>query len=146
MNALSDVDYMQTAWLLARSAIAIDEVPVGAVLVHENKIIAKAHNQTNQLNDCTAHAEMLVITAAQSYLNSRRLHDCTLYVTLEPCPMCAAALHWCQLGKLVYAASDTKRGFTLFQPTLLHPKTIIIKGIMSAPCGALLSDYFKSKR
>jgi tRNA(adenine34) deaminase len=138
--------FMNKAFGLASKAADKNEVPVGALIVVDNKIIGQAHNQTEVLTDCTAHAEMLAITAAQSYLNSDKLVKCTLYVTLEPCPMCAAALYWCQLGSLVYAACDSKRGFTLFQPSLLHPKTLVSKGIMKDECGALMSNFFKSKR
>ena len=128
---------------LARSA---GEVPVGAVIVSKGRIIAKGHNQTDQLHDPTAHAEMIAITAATEALGSRYLDDCTLYVTLEPCPMCAAALNWAQLGRLVYGASDPKRGYSLFSPSLLHPRTEVSSGLLGEECSTMVSDYFREKR
>src|SRR5882672_12209447 len=126
----SSHDYFMTEALKeARKAFDNGEVPVGAVVVCQNKIIARAHNQTEKLTDATAHAEMLAVTAAANYLGSKYLTECTLYVSLEPCVMCAGALHWTQLQKLVYGADDVQRGYTLVKSPLLHPRTEIVKGI-----------------
>ena len=141
-----DERMMRAAMAEAALALADGEVPVGAVIVSKGRIIAKGHNMTDQLHDPTAHAEMIAITAATEALGSRYLDDCTLYVTLEPCPMCAAALNWAQLGRLVYGASDPKRGYTLFSPTLLHPRTEVASGLLAGECSATVSDYFKEKR
>ncbi len=123
-----------------------DEVPVGAVIVSNNIIIARAHNLTETLNDTTAHAEMQAFTSAASYLGGKYLDDCTLYVTLEPCNMCAGAAYWTRTGKIVWGAADEKRGFTLINGKLLHPKTKIITGIMENECATLLKEFFKGKR
>jgi len=141
-----DLPYIQKALTLASGAAMKDEVPVGAVIVLHDRIIAQAYNQTEMLHDCTAHAEMIALTAAQAYLNSRYLTECTLYVTLEPCSMCAGALYWSQIGRVVYSASDEKRGYTLYTPMLLHPKTKISKGLMSAESEILLKTFFINKR
>jgi len=141
-----DEKYMQEALCEAREAAHCGEVPVGAVIVCKGRVIAHAHNLTETLNDVTAHAEMQAITMAADFLGGKYLNDCTLYVTVEPCPMCAAALGWAQLGKLVYGASDDKRGFHLFSPTLLHPKTETLSGICAEECSALMSDFFKGRR
>jgi len=141
-----DEKYMQEALCEAREAARCGEVPVGAVIVCKGRVIAHAHNLTETLNDVTAHAEMQAITMAADFLGGKYLNDCTLYVTVEPCPMCAAALGWAQLGKLVYGASDDKRGFHLFSPTLLHPKTETLSGICAEECSALMSDFFKGRR
>lgn len=130
----------------AAAAASEDEVPVGAVIVSRGRIVGKGHNMTERLNDPTAHAEMIAITAATEALGGKYLNDCELYVTVEPCPMCAAALNWAQIGKLVYGAGDPKRGFTLFSPSLLHPKTIVRSGIMEKECSTLMTEYFKNKR
>ena len=137
---------MKEALKEAEKALKKDEVPIGAVIVCNNKIIARAHNLTEMLNDPTAHAEMQAITMATSYMGGKYLNECTLYVTIEPCPMCAAALRWAQISKIVYGASDPKRGYSLFSPNLLHPKTIVESGIMADECGRIVSDFFKSKR
>ncbi|MCQ2150066.1 MAG: nucleoside deaminase [Bacteroidales bacterium] len=142
----SDERYMRAALSEAEEAKAGSEVPVGAVIVAGSRIIARGHNMTERLNDSTAHAEMIAITAAGEALGDRHLHDCTLYVTLEPCPMCAAALNWAQIGRIVYGASDPKRGYTLFSPSLLHPRTKVSAGILEEECGKIVSDYFKEKR
>jgi len=140
-------DYFMTEALKeARKAFDAGEVPVGAVVVCKNKIIARAHNQTEQLTDATAHAEMLAVTAAAHGLGSKYLSECTLYVTLEPCVMCAGALHWVQLQKLVYGADDMQRGFSLVNTPLLHPKTEIIKGIKKDPSKELIDSFFKRIR
>jgi len=141
-----DEKFMQAALAEARAASDDGEVPVGAVIVAKGRIIAKGHNMTDRLHDPTAHAEMIAITAATEATGSRYLDDCTLYVTLEPCPMCAAALNWAQLGRLVYGASDPKRGYTLFSPSLLHPRTEVLSGVKAEECSTLVSDYFKEKR
>ncbi len=138
--------FMKQALLQAEEAFQKDEVPVGAVVVHQEKIIAKAHNLTEQLTDATAHAEMQAITAATNLIGGKYLNQCTLYVTLEPCAMCAGALAWSQLGELVYGAQDLQRGFSQFSPSLLHPKTQIKSGIMEKECGELLRLFFQKKR
>lgn len=138
---------MREALKEAISAEEKDEVPVGAVVVIRNKIIAKAHNSTELLNDVTAHAEILAITAASNHLSSKYLNKCTIYVTLEPCLMCAGALFWSQIGNLVYGAHDEKRGFSLFaKHNALHPKTKVTSGIMKDECSEILSNFFKKKR
>ena len=125
-----DEFYMQQALREARAAEAEGEVPIGAVVVLGDSVIARAHNQTERLGDATAHAEMLAFTAAAEHLGGKYLQECTLYVTVEPCPMCAAATAWAQLGRLVYGAADPRRGYTLFSPSLLHPKTQVSSGVM----------------
>lgn len=141
-----DTFFMQEAIKQAHLAFEKDEVPVGAIVVVNNKIIARAHNLTEQLTDPTAHAEMQAITSATNYLGGKYLNDCTLYVTLEPCPMCAAAMYWAQLGKLVYGAADEKRGYNLFEKKLLHPKTLVLSGILDTDCSQILTDFFQKKR
>ena len=141
-----DEKFMQDALAEARAAADDGEVPVGAVIVAKGRIIAKGHNMTDRLHDPTAHAEMIAITAATEATGSRYLDDCTLYVTLEPCPMCAAALNWAQAGRIVYGASDPKRGYTLFSPSLLHPRTEVTGGVLAEECGAMVTEYFKNKR
>ncbi|MBQ9547870.1 MAG: nucleoside deaminase [Bacteroidales bacterium] len=142
----ADPKYMREALLEARAAAEEDEVPVGAVIVSRGRIIGKGHNMTERLHDATAHAEMIAITAATEALGGKYLNDCTLYVTVEPCPMCAAALCWSQIGRIVYGASDPKRGYSLFSPSLLHPKTEVQGGVCADECGALMQEYFKEKR
>ncbi len=146
MTIFSDEYYMKQALLEAEAAFAEDEIPVGAVVVCRNRIIARAHNQTELLTDVTAHAEMLALTAAANSLGSKYLNDCTLYVTLEPCAMCAGALAWAQLGKLVYGAIDEKRGFMRFGRELLHPKTQVAYGVLENECADLMKRFFKGKR
>jgi tRNA(adenine34) deaminase len=146
MELYSDAYFMNEALKEAQKAYQADEVPVGAVIVANNRIIARAHNYTERLNDVTAHAEMQVITAAANSIGGKYLNDCTLYVTLEPCPMCAGALHWTHISKIVYGASDAKKGFSNISSNLLHPKTVVLKGIMERECGALLTNFFLSKR
>ncbi len=138
--------YMQQALKEARKALDEDEIPVGAVIVADGRIIGKGYNQTQRLNDVTAHAEMLAFTAASNALGSKYLKDCTLYVTLEPCPMCAGAAFWTQISTIVYGASDDKRGYQLFKPGIIHPKTEIISGVLAQESETLLKDFFKSKR
>jgi tRNA(adenine34) deaminase len=146
LTVYSDTYYMQQALAEAQKAYEAGEVPVGAVIVCDNRIIARAHNQTEQLTDVTAHAEMLALTAAANYLGSKYLNDCALFVTLEPCVMCAGALSWAQLGRIVYGASDEKRGFMLHGKELLHPKTRLEMGILEDECAQLLKQFFKSRR
>ena len=141
-----DLRYMKLALDQARAALERNEVPIGCVVVCAGQVIARAHNLTLPLHDPTAHAEMQAITMACDYLGGRYLTDCTLYVTIEPCPMCAAALAWAQLGRLVWGADDPKRGFTLFSPSLLHPKTQFTKGVLEQECSTIVTEFFKSKR
>lgn len=130
----------------ARLAGGRKEIPIGAVVVCKGRIIARAHNLTETLNDPTAHAEMQAITAATEYLGGKYLSDCTLYVTVEPCPMCAAALAWAQIPRIVYGADDPRRGYSLFSPSLLHPRTKVNKGILAEECATLMTDFFKARR
>ena len=143
---MDDQHYMKMAIQEAKAAFDAGEVPVGAVVVCKDRIIARAHNLTETLTDVTAHAEMQAITAASSMLGGKYLNDCTLYVTVEPCVMCAGAIGWSQLGKLVYGAPDEKRGFTRFAPQALHPKTIVVKGVMEEECASLMKSFFVEKR
>jgi tRNA(adenine34) deaminase len=146
MELYTDEYFMREALKEAKKAFDIHEIPVGAVVVCKNRIIARAHNQTEKLTDATAHAEMLVVTAAANYLGSKYLNECVLYVTLEPCVMCAGALHWVQLQKLVYGASDVQRGFSLVSSPLLHPKTEIVNGIKADESKNLIDDFFARLR
>ena len=141
-----DERYMREALREAMYAADEDEVPIGAVIVCRGRIIGKGRNMTERLNDPTAHAEMIAITAATEAMGGKYLNDCTLYVTVEPCPMCAGALAWSQVGRVVYGASDPKRGFSLFSPSLMHPKTEIVSGILAEECGNLVTDFFRNKR
>jgi len=142
----TDEYFMREALKEAQKAFDANEVPVGAVVVANNKIIARAHNLTELLNDVTAHAEMQAITAAANSLGGKYLTDCSIYVTLEPCTMCAGALGWSQVTKLVYGASDTKKGFGLLNQNVLHPKTEVLGGLLEAECSDLLKLFFKQKR
>ena len=146
INPFDDNYFMKEAIKEAEKALGKDEVPVGAVVVCENQIIARAHNYTESLNDVTAHAEMQAFTAAADYLGGKYLNECTLYVTLEPCVMCAGASYWTQIKKIVYSVKDRKRGFSKLSENILHPKTEVESGLMSAECSKLLTDFFKSKR
>ena len=130
----------------ASEAASEDEVPIGAVIVCRGRIIGKGHNMTERLKDPTAHAEMIALTSATQAMGGKYLNDCTLYVTVEPCPMCAAALCWAQIGRIVYGAADPKRGYSLFTPALLHPKTEVTSGVLGDECSKIVTDYFKSKR
>ena len=143
---LGDEYFMRQALREAENAFDKDEVPVGAVVVCQNKIIARAHNLTETLNDVTAHAEMQAITAAANILGGKYLTGCILYVTIEPCPMCAGALGWSQISKIVYGAKDEKRGYSVVSPNVLHPKTTITGGVLEKECAALMQDFFRSKR
>lgn len=138
--------YMKQALQEAKCAFQEDEIPVGAVVVCGDRIIARAHNLTERLSDVTAHAEMQAITAASEYLGGKYLNDCTLYVTVEPCIMCAGALGWSQIGKVVYGADDEKRGFRRFAPQSLHPKTQVVSGVMEEECAKLMKEFFQRKR
>lgn len=142
----SDEAFMKEALKQARYAFEENEVPVGAVVVCENKIISRAYNQVEKLNDVTAHAEILAITAAENYLGSKYLAGCKLYVTLEPCTMCAGATYWSQLDEIIYGATDEKRGYSQLAPNAMHPKAKISKGILAEECSSLVTDFFKRMR
>ena len=142
----NDEFFMKEALKEAQKAFEKDEVPVGAVIVHNNKIIARAHNLTETLNDVTAHAEMQAFTAAANNIGGKYLTDCTLYVTLEPCVMCAGAAFWSQISRVVYGATDIKRGYSIIESPLLHPKTEVLKGVLENDCAMLLKEFFKKKR
>jgi tRNA(adenine34) deaminase len=142
----SDEYFMQEALKEARKAYEADEVPVGAVIVCGERIIARAHNLSERLTDATAHAEMQAFTSASSSLGGKYLKECTLYVTVEPCPMCAGASFWAQIGKIVYGAKDEKRGYSIFNSQLLHPKTKLVSGILEKECSELLKEFFRKKR
>ena len=146
MELYTDEYFMREALKEAAKALEIGEVPVGAVVVCQNRIIARAHNQTEKLTDATAHAEMLAITSAANYLGSKFLEECILYVTLEPCLMCASALKWARIATLVYGASDPKAGYSLTKGLVLHPKTEVESGIMANECGTLVTQFFREKR
>lgn len=141
-----DEKFMREALSEAKSAEAEDEIPIGAVIVFAGRVIAKGHNMTERLHDPTAHAEMIAITAATEAMGGKYLNDCTLYVTVEPCPMCAAASAWAQVGRIVYGASDPKRGYSLFTPSLLHPKTEVVSGVLAEECGGMVTEFFRNKR
>ena len=141
-----DKFYMRQALIEAEKAADRDEVPVGAVVVCRDRIIARAHNLTETLNDVTAHAEMQAITAAANYLGGKYLNDCTLYVTVEPCVMCAGAIAWAQLGRVVYGAGDEKRGYRRYAPDVLHPKTEVTHGVCSEEATLLMKKFFANKR
>ena len=142
----TDEKYMQEALKEAQQAFNEGEIPVGAIIVSKDRILARAHNLTQRLNDPTAHAEMQAITSATHVIGGKYLNDCTLYITLEPCVMCAGALFWAQIGRIVYGASDPKRGYKLVEENLLHPKTIVESGVLEKECAALLTAFFKGKR
>lgn len=146
MDLFSDEYFMKEALKEGYKALDKDEVPIGAVIVSNKQIIARAHNLTETLNDVTAHAEMQAFTAAANYLGGKYLTDCTLYVTLEPCLMCIGASAWAQISKIVYGASDQKKGFTRFDSKLIHPKTKIVSGILENECSTLIKGFFKNKR
>ena len=141
-----DEKFMKEALREAREAESEDEIPIGAVIASKGRVIAKGHNMTERLHDPTAHAEMIALTAATEAMGGKYLNDCTLYVTVEPCPMCAAASAWAQIGRIVYGASDPKRGYSRFSPSLLHPKTEVSSGIMADECGSVVSEFFRKKR
>ena len=137
---------MREALREALAAEAAGEIPIGAVIVGRGRIIGRGHNMTETLHDATAHAEMIAITTATEAIGGKYLNDCTLYVTVEPCPMCAGALNWSQIGRIVYGAPDPKRGHSLFSPSLLHPRTEVTSGILADECAALMTSFFKSNR
>ena len=141
-----DTYYMREALREARLAFDEGEIPVGAVVVAGDTIIARTHNQTERLHDVTAHAEMLAFTAASEHLGAKYLQDCTLYVTVEPCPMCAGAAGWTQVGRIVYGANDPKRGYSTIGNGMLHPKTEVVGGVLADECEQLMKDFFKKKR
>lgn len=141
-----DIFYMRQAILEARKAFDRGEIPVGAVVVCRERIIARSHNLTEILNDVTAHAEMQAITAAANNLGGKYLPDCTLYVTVEPCVMCAGAIAWSQMGRLVFGAADEKRGYQRYAPHALHPKTTVVQGVLDEECASLMKDFFKKRR
>lgn len=141
-----DERYMREALREANRAAGEDEVPIGAVIVCKGRIIGKGYNMTERLNDPTAHAEMIAITAATEAMGGKYLNECTLYVTVEPCPMCAGALAWSQIGRVVYGAADPKRGFSMFSPSLMHPKTEVVSGVLADECGDLVTGFFRNKR
>ena len=142
----NDIIYMKQALAEANEAYKQGEIPIGAVVVCRDKIIAKSHNLTELLHDVTAHAEMQAITSAAEHLGGKYLNDCTLYVTVEPCVMCAGAIGWSQLGRLVYGASDEKRGYSQYAPNALHPKTEVVKGVMEDEAAEMMETFFKGKR
>ena len=144
-NIFTDAYFMKKALAEAEAALEKGEVPVGAVVVHNNVVIARSHNLTEMLQDVTAHAEMQAITSAANYIGSKYLTDCTLYVTLEPCQMCAGALYWSQVSKVVFGASDSNRGF-IAKGTELHPKTTVVSGVLEEECSAIVKTFFKQKR
>ena len=141
-----DEQYMRNALAEAEAALAAGEVPIGAVIVSNDRIVARGHNLTETLSDVTAHAEMQAITSAENYFGGKYLADCTLYVTVEPCVMCAGAIGWAQIRRVVYGAPDEKRGFTRFAPGALHPKATVTAGVLEEDCRRLLQDFFNAKR
>lgn len=142
----SDEYFMKEALKEAKKALEDDEIPIGAVVVLQNQVIARAHNLTEMLNDVTAHAEMQAFTSAANYLGGKYLNECTLYVTVEPCVMCAGATYWTQIGKIVYGAKDEKRGYSLIIQNILHPKTKVVSGVMENECSKLMKEFFLKKR
>jgi tRNA(adenine34) deaminase len=146
LTIFSDEYFMNEALKEARKAFDEGEVPVGAVIVCNDRIVARAHNLTETLHDVTAHAEMQAFTAASDFLNSKYLQNCTLYVTLEPCTMCAGAAYWTQIGRIVYGAEDEKRGFSLSHSPVLHPSTQVEKGVLAKACSELMTAFFQDKR
>lgn len=141
-----DEQFMRKALYEAEKAAEEGEIPIGAVIVCNDRIISRAHNLTEKLHDVTAHAEMQAITAAADLLGGKYLSDCTLYVTIEPCVMCAGAIGWAQIGRIVYGASDEKRGYQLYAPRALHPKAVVTRGVLEAECRQMMQDFFKQKR
>ncbi len=141
-----DERFMREALAEAQAAAAAGEIPIGAVVVWKGRIIGRGHNQTERLHDTTAHAEMIALTAATGAMGGKYLTDCTLYVTVEPCPMCAGALAWSQIGRIVYGAPDPRRGYSLFTPSLLHPRTTATGGILVQECSSLMLEFFQARR
>lgn len=145
-NKRVEEKFMKEALKEAQKAYDLGEIPIGAVIVSRGSVIARAHNFTERLNDVTAHAEMQAITCAAEHLGGKYLTDCAIYVTVEPCPMCAAALAWAQISKVVYGTKDAKRGYSLFSPSLLHPKTEVLSGICEEECSEIMTRFFKALR
>ena len=146
INREKDEKYMRLAIEEAKLALAADEVPIGAVIIAGGRIVGRGHNLVETLTDVTAHAEIQAITAASSTIGGKYLNDCTLYVTVEPCPMCAGALAWSQIGRIVYGASDAKRGFSTISNNMLHPRTVVSSGILREECERLMTDFFAKLR
>lgn len=146
LSVYTSEHYMRQALFEAEKAAEKGEIPVGAVIVCRNKIVARAYNETETLNDVTAHAEMIALTSASNYIGAKYLPECTLYVTLEPCVMCAGALFWSQIGKMVYGADDPQRGYTRVGTSILHPKTVVEKGVLKQECKGLIDDFFRNLR
>lgn len=146
LSTPTDEHFMHEAIKEAQKAFDADEVPVGAVIACKNRIIARAHNLTERLNDVTAHAEMQAFTSASNYLGGKYLDECTLYVTIEPCVMCAGAASWSQIGKVVFGARDDKKGFMMMSTKILHPKTVLLGGILESKCAELMKEFFRKKR
>ncbi|MBR5064342.1 MAG: nucleoside deaminase [Bacteroidales bacterium] len=141
-----DEKFMREALGEAKASAAAGEIPIGAVVVWKGRIIGRGHNMTERLHDTTAHAEMIAITSDTEAMGGKYLNDCTLYVTVEPCPMCAGALAWSQMGRIVYGAPDPRRGYSLFSPSLLHPRTEVTAGVLGEECSNLMLEFFKNKR
>ena len=146
LSVFSDKHFMKEAIKEAQKAFDADEVPIGAVIVCDNQIIARAHNLSERLKDATAHAEMQAFTAASNFLGSKYLDECTLYVTLEPCIMCAGASLWTQIDKIVYGASDEEKGFTLVKQRIIHPRTKVLSGVLEKECSGIIKEFFRQKR
>jgi tRNA(adenine34) deaminase len=146
LSVFSDEHYMRLALREAEAAFEEGEVPIGAVVVARNRVIGRGHNQTERLQDATAHAEMLAITAASDFLGSKYLDDCTLYVTIEPCVMCAGALRWVRVKKIVFGGSEPKTGYQRFEDGILHPKTEVVRGVLGDECTGLMREFFRSRR
>ncbi|RLD61950.1 MAG: nucleoside deaminase [Bacteroidetes bacterium] len=146
LSVFTDEYFMKEALKEAQKAFDADEVPVGAVIVCKDQIIARAHNLSERLIDATAHAEMQAFTSASNYLGAKFLEECTLYVTIEPCVMCAGASYWTRIGKIVFGAHDPKKGFSIINPNMLHPKTKLESGLLEKECSGLMTNYFKMKR
>ena len=146
INREKDEKYMRLALEEAKLALEADEVPIGAVIIADGYIVGRGHNLVETLTDVTAHAEIQAITAASSTIGGKYLNDCTLYVTVEPCPMCAGALAWSQIGRIVYGASDPKRGFSTISDNMLHPRTVVTSGVLAEECERLMSDFFAKLR
>lgn len=142
----ADEFFMKEALRLAQQAFDEDEIPIGAIIVAQNKVIARGYNLTERLNDVTAHAEMQAFTAAANFLGGKYLKDCTLYVTVEPCVMCAGASYWSQISRIVYGAKDEKRGFSAFHDQIIHPKTEVVGGVLESVCAELIKSFFRNKR
>lgn len=146
MIIFDDEYFMREALKEAEKALELDEVPVGAVIVSRERIIARTHNLTEQLHDVTAHAEMQAFTSASEYLGGKFLEECSLYITLEPCVMCAGAAFWARIGRIIYGADDEKRGYSLTAGQILHPKTLVTRGVLKEECSSLLTSFFEKKR